>query len=164
MYVIGSILITNNVTPQLGQFILFETDEGQTKVECRFETETLWLTQNLIAELYQKSVPTINEHLSNISSEGELEQNATIRNFRIVRKESAREFAELKTRNGKLMKIAEWASKLDDFLCLSDYEVLNFAGNISQVQVTEIAKQEYYKYRKVIDTQPSKVDLDLAMY
>jgi len=326
--------MTNNVTPPLGQFILFETDEGQTKVECRFETETLWLTQNLIAELYQKSVPTINEHLSNIYSEGELEQNATIRNFRIVRKEGTREvardvahynleailavgyrvrskqgtqfrqwatstlqeyltkgfvmdderlknpdnmqyfdellnrirdirssekifwrkvcdiyatsidydgkaqtsvdffakvqnkmhwaahgntaaelvfkridadkphlgltsfvgteptrkevvtgknyldekeldtlnrlvnsyleFAELQARNGKLMKMADWASKLDDFLRLSDYEVLNHAGNISQAQATEKAKQEYDKYRRVIDAQPSKVDLDLA--
>lgn len=326
--------MTNNVTPPLGQFILFETDEGQTKVECRFETETLWLTQNLIAELYQKSVPTINEHLSNIYSEGELAQNATIRNFRIVRKEGTREvardvahynleailavgyrvrskqgtkfrqwatstlqeyltkgfvmdderlknpdnmqyfdellnrirdirssekifwrkvcdiyatsidydgkaqtsvdffakvqnkmhwaahgntaaelvfkridadkphlgltsfagteptrkevvtgknylneqeldtlnrlvnsyleFAELQARNGKLMKMADWASKLDDFLRLSDYEVLNHAGNISQAQATEKAKQEYDKYRRVIDAQPSKVDLDLA--
>ncbi|HCP98980.1 MAG TPA: hydroxyacid dehydrogenase [Pseudoalteromonas sp.] len=326
--------MTNNVTPPLGQFILFETDEGQTKVECRFETETLWLTQNLIAELYQKSVPTINEHLSNIYSEGELEQNATIRNFRIVRKEGTREvardvahynleailavgyrvrskqgtkfrqwatrtlqeyltkgfvmdddrlknpdnmqyfdellnrirdirssekifwrkvcdiyatsidydgkaqtsvdffakvqnkmhwaahgntaaelvfkridadkphlgltsfagteptrkevvtgknyldekeldtlnrlvnsyleFAELQARNGKLMKMADWASKLDDFLRLSDYEVLTHAGNISQAQATEKAKQEYDKYRRVIDAQPSKVDLDLA--
>ena len=326
--------MTNNVTPPLGQFILFETDEGQTKVECRFETETLWLTQNLIAELYQKSVPTINEHLSNIYSEGELEQNATIRNFRIVRKEGTRdvardvahynleailavgyrvrskqgtkfrqwatktlqeyltkgfimdderlknpdnmqyfdellnrirdirssekifwrkvcdiyatsidydgkaqtsvdffakvqnkmhwaahgntaaelvfkridadkphlgltsfagteptrkevvtgknylneqeldtlnrlvnsylEFAELQARNGKLMKMADWASKLDDFLRLSDYEVLNHAGNISQAQATEKAKQEYDKHRRVIDAQPSKVDLDLA--
>ncbi|MGO2331707.1 MAG: virulence RhuM family protein [Pseudoalteromonas nigrifaciens] len=326
--------MTNNISPPLGQFILFETDEGQTKVECRFETETLWLTQNLIAELYQKSVPTINEHLSNIYSEGELEQNATIRNFRIVRKEGTRdvardvahynleailavgyrvrskqgtkfrqwatrtlqeyltkgfvmdderlknpdnmqyfdellnrirdirssekifwrkvcdiyatsidydgkaqtsvdffakvqnkmhwaahgntaaelvfkridadkphlgltsfagteptrkevvtgknylneqeldtlnrlvnsylEFAELQARNGKLMKMADWASKLDDFLRLSDYEVLNHAGNISQAQATEKAKQEYDKYRRVIDAQPSKVDLDLA--
>lgn len=326
--------MTNNISPPLGQFILFETDEGQTKVECRFETETLWLTQNLIAELYQKSVPTINEHLSNIYSEGELEQNATIRNFRIVRKEGTRdvardvahynleailavgyrvrskqgtkfrqwatrtlqeyltkgfvmdderlknpdnmqyfdellnrirdirssekifwrkvcdiyatsidydgkaqtsvdffakvqnkmhwaahgntaaelvfkridadkphlgltsfagteptrkevvtgknyldekeldtlnrlvnsylEFAELQARNGKLMKMADWASKLDDFLRLSDYEVLNHAGNISQAQATEKAKQEYDKYRRIIDAQPSKVDLDLA--
>jgi hypothetical protein len=326
--------MTNNVTPPLGQFILFETEEGQTKVECRFETETLWLTQNLIAELYQKSIPTINEHLSNIYSEGELEQSATIRNFRIVRKEGTREvardvahynleailavgyrvrskqgtkfrqwatrtlqeyltkgfvmdderlknpdnmqyfdellnrirdirssekifwrkvcdiyatsidydgkaqtsvdffakiqnkmhwaahgntaaelvfkridadkphlgltsfagteptrkevvtgknyldekeldtlnrlvnsyleFAELQARNGKLMKMADWASKLDDFLRLSDYEVLNHAGNISQAQATEKAKQEYDKYRRVIDAQPSKVDLDLA--
>ena len=326
--------MTKSVTPPLGQFILFETDEGQTKVECRFETETLWLTQNLIAELYQKSIPTINEHLSNIYSEGELEQNATIRNFRIVRKEGTREvardvahynleailavgyrvrskqgtkfrqwatrtlqeyltkgfvmdddrlknpdnmqyfgellnrirdirssekifwrkvcdiyatsidydgkaqtsvdffakvqnkmhwaahgntaaelvfkridadkphlgltsfagteptrkevvtgknylneqeldtlnrlvnsyleFAELQARNGKLMKMADWASKLDDFLRLSDYEVLHHAGNISQAQATEKAKQEYDKYRRVIDAQPSKVDLDLA--
>lgn len=127
--------MSNIVAPSLRKFILFETDGGQTKVECCFETETFWLTQNLIAELCQKSVPTINEHLSNIYSEGELEQNATIRNFRIIRKEGAREFAELKNRNGNLMKMAEWASKLDDFLCLSDYEVLNFAGNISHSQV-----------------------------
>ncbi|AZG71749.1 virulence RhuM family protein [Shewanella livingstonensis] len=326
--------MTNDATPPLGQFILFQTDEGQTQVECRFETETLWLTQNLIAELYQKTVPTINEHLSNIYSEGELEQNATIRNFRIVQIEGAREvardvthynleailavgyrvrskqgmlfrqwatktlqeyltkgfvmdderlknpdnmqyfdellnrirdirssekifwrkvcdiyatsidydgkaqtsvdffakiqnkmhwaahgntaaelvfkridadkphlgltsfagteptrkevvtgknyldekeldtlnrlvnsyleFAELQARNGKLMKMADWASKLDDFLRLSDYEVLNHAGHISQAQATEKAKQEYDKYRRVIDAQPSKVDVDLA--
>ncbi|MEM6509751.1 MAG: virulence RhuM family protein, partial [Pseudomonadota bacterium] len=72
------------------------------------------------------------------------------------------EFAELQARNGKLMKMADWASKLDDFLRLSDYEVLNHAGNISQAQATEKAKQEYDKYRRVIDAQPSKVDLDLA--
>lgn len=326
--------MTNDVTPPLGQFILFETAEGQTQVECRFETETLWLTQNLIAELYQKSVPTISEHLSNIYSEGELEQNATIRNFRIVRKEGSREvardvthynleailavgyrvrskqgtlfrqwatqtlqdyltkgfvmdderlknpdnmqyfdellnrirdirssekifwrkvcdiyatsidydgkvqtsvdffakvqnkmhwaahghtaaelvfkridadkphlgltsfagteptrkevvtgknyldekeldilnrlvnsyleFAELQARNGKLMKMADWTSKLDDFLRLSDYDVLSHAGNISHAQATQKAKQEYDKYRRVINAQPSKVDADLA--
>ena len=74
-----------------GGFILFNSADGSTKVECRFESDSLWLTQALIAELYQKGVPTINEHLSNIYSDGEIEQNATIRKFRIVRQEGSRQ-------------------------------------------------------------------------
>ncbi len=74
-----------------GEFVLFQTADGTTRVECRFESDTLWLTQALIAELYQKGVPTINEHLQNIYSEGEVDQNATIRKFRIVRQEGLRQ-------------------------------------------------------------------------
>ncbi|WP_223270317.1 hypothetical protein [Colwellia sp. C1TZA3] len=69
--------MTDNLMPEApkGEFILFNSTDGSTKVECRFESESLWLTQALIAELYQKGVPTINEHLSNIYSDGEIEQN-----------------------------------------------------------------------------------------
>ncbi len=74
-----------------GEFLFFTSKDGKTRVECRFESDTLWLTQALIAELYQKDVRTINEHLVNIYNEGEIEQNATIRNFRIVRQEGDRE-------------------------------------------------------------------------
>lgn len=83
----------NELTPNApqGEFVLFQSADGQTKVECRFESDSLWLTQALIAELYQKGVPTINEHLSNIYSEGEIERNATIRKFRIVRQEGTRQ-------------------------------------------------------------------------
>lgn len=74
-----------------GEFILFQCADGRTRVECRFESDTLWLTQAMMAELYQKGVPTINEHLSNIYKEGEVDQNATIRKFRIVRQEGTRQ-------------------------------------------------------------------------
>jgi hypothetical protein len=74
-----------------GEFLFFTSEDGQTRVECRFESDTLWLTQALIAELYQKDVRTINEHLVNIYKEREIEQNATIRNFRIVRQEGERQ-------------------------------------------------------------------------
>ncbi|OAH94226.1 hypothetical protein AZH52_15785 [Proteus mirabilis] len=74
-----------------GEFILFRSEDGQTRVECRFESDTLWLSQSSIAELYGKDVRTINEHLVNIFSEGELAQNATIRKFRIVRLEGNRQ-------------------------------------------------------------------------
>ncbi len=74
-----------------GEFVLFRSEDGQTRVECRFESDTLWLSQSSIAELYRKDVRTINEHLVNIFSEGELVQNATIRKFRIVRLEGNRQ-------------------------------------------------------------------------
>ena len=73
------------------QLILYRTPDGQTRIQCRFENENVWLTQALMAELFQKDVRTINEHLVNIYEEGELSQDATIRKFRIVRAEGARQ-------------------------------------------------------------------------
>jgi hypothetical protein len=70
--------------------ILYQTEDGRTRIECRFENETLWLTQALIAELFQVTVPTVNEHLKGVYSEGELVAGATIRKFRIVRQEGSR--------------------------------------------------------------------------
>jgi hypothetical protein len=72
------------------------------------------------------------------------------------------EFAELQARNGKLMKMADWASKLNDFLKLSDFDVLTHAGRISAEQAKQKAKQEYDKFRRVIDLKPTQVDKDLA--
>jgi len=71
--------------------ILYQTEDGRTRIQCRFEDKTIWLTQALIAELFQKDVRTINEHLVNIFDEGELAREATIRRFRIVRTEGNRE-------------------------------------------------------------------------
>lgn len=74
-----------------GEIVLYQTADGRTRVECRFANETLWLTQALMADLFQKDVRTINEHLRNIFDEGELESEATIRKFRIVRREGSRD-------------------------------------------------------------------------
>jgi hypothetical protein len=65
-----------------GEFILYTTDDGQTRVECRFEDETIWLSQALIAELFDRSKKTVSEHLGNLFEEGELNQDSVIRNFR----------------------------------------------------------------------------------
>ena len=83
----------SDLTPQApnGELVLFQAADGSTRIECRFDSDTLWLTQALIAELYQKNVRTINEHLQNIYHEGELEQTSTIRKFRIVREEGGRQ-------------------------------------------------------------------------
>ena len=83
----------NRPIPPTGEITLYQTDDGRTRVECRFADETLWLSQALIANLFQKDVRTVNEHLQNIYAEGELEDGATIRKFRIVRREGARDVA-----------------------------------------------------------------------
>ncbi|AWI76228.1 hydroxyacid dehydrogenase [Parazoarcus communis] len=74
-----------------GEFLLYETEDGKTRVECRFAADTLWLTQALMADLFQVTVPTINEHLKTIFAEGELLAEATIRKFLIVRQEGNRQ-------------------------------------------------------------------------
>lgn len=74
-----------------GEFLLYTTEDGKSRVECRFENQTLWLSQSLMGELFDRDVRTINEHLKNLYEEEELDTSATIRKFRIVRMEGARE-------------------------------------------------------------------------
>ena len=78
-----------------GEFLFYRTDDGRTRVEVRVEQETVWLTQKQMAELFQKDVRTVNEHLPNIFEEGEADPAATIRKFRIVQTEGTREVSRL---------------------------------------------------------------------
>lgn len=71
--------------------IIYQTDDGRTRIDARFQGETVWLTQKLMAELFEISIPTINEHLKNIFETGELDDNSVIRKFRIVQNEGGRE-------------------------------------------------------------------------
>jgi len=73
------------------EFLLYQTEDGQTRVQMRVLDETIWLTQKLLAELFQKDVRTINEHIQNVFEEGELEREPTIRKFRIVQLEGSRQ-------------------------------------------------------------------------
>lgn len=73
--------------------ILIYQHEGEHLTEVRLEGETVWLTQRQMAELFDKDVRTISEHIGNVFAEGELEEAATIRNFRIVRREGHRDVA-----------------------------------------------------------------------
>jgi len=69
---------------QQSQIIIYQTEDGQAKVNVQFQNETVWLTQKLMAELFEVSIPTINEHLKNIFFTQELEEKSVIRNFRIT--------------------------------------------------------------------------------
>lgn len=78
-----------------GEFLLYTTEDGRTRVECRFEDETIWLSQKLMSELFEVEVPTINEHLKTLCESGEIDPNPTIRKFRIVRQEGKRQVARI---------------------------------------------------------------------
>jgi hypothetical protein len=83
--------MTNLPTPPDSELLIYQTEDGRTRIQVRLEDETVWLTQKLMAELFQKDVRTVNEHIGNIYDEGELTPEATIRKFRIVQTEGARQ-------------------------------------------------------------------------
>ena len=74
-----------------GEFLLYRTEDGQVKVEVRLQNETVWLTQQMISELFQTTVPNISMHIRNIYAEGELTPEATIKKFLTVRREGNRD-------------------------------------------------------------------------
>ena len=73
----------------MSELVIFEDDRQPVAVQL--EGETVWLTQRQMSELFGKDVRTINEHVGNVYSEGELEREPTIRKFRIVRQEGSRQ-------------------------------------------------------------------------
>lgn len=79
------------MSPGDSEFLLYQTTDGSANVRVRMLDETVWLTQKQMAELFQKDVRTINEHIQNVFDEGELERDPAIRNFRIVQTEGERE-------------------------------------------------------------------------
>jgi hypothetical protein len=69
---------------ELGKFLIYQNEKGDTKVDVYFDDNDIWMTQKNLAELYQVRISTINEHIKNIIADGELNEESTIRNFRIV--------------------------------------------------------------------------------
>ncbi|OGS93396.1 MAG: hypothetical protein A2061_08480 [Gallionellales bacterium GWA2_59_43] len=74
-----------------GPIVIYQSADGSIATEVRLEGDTVWLSQKQMADLFDKDVRTINEHIINVFEEGELEREATIRNFRIVRQEGQRQ-------------------------------------------------------------------------
>ena len=73
------------------EFLTFASQNESNSIEVRFEDETLWLTQQLIAELFQTSIPNISMHIKSIYEDKELEAGATLKNFLTVRQEGSRQ-------------------------------------------------------------------------
>lgn len=80
---------TNNESQ--GEIVIYQTDEGSTKIDVRFVDETVWLTQQQMADLFQSSRTNIVEHIQHIYEEGELDEISTCRKFRQVRTEGNRQ-------------------------------------------------------------------------
>jgi hypothetical protein len=65
-----------------GSLVIYQTEDGKAQIECRLVDQTIWLSQALMGELFDRSKPTINEHLKNLFEEGELDPKSVVRNFR----------------------------------------------------------------------------------
>ena len=70
-----------NNLPAKGEFLLYQTDDGQVKIDVRLEDETIWLTQQMIADLFQTTKQNIGQHLKNVFVEGELVQDSVVKKF-----------------------------------------------------------------------------------
>lgn len=118
--------------------VLYSDINGEIKIEVSLENDTVWLSQKQMSVLFDKNVKTINEHIGNIFKEGELEEDSTVRNFRIVQTEGSREVEReiasynldviisvgyrVKSTRGTQFRI--WANKI-----LRDYVVRGYAIN-----------------------------------
>ena len=166
------------------EIILYQTEDGRTRIQCRFENETIWLTQAFIAELFQKDVRTINEHLMNIFEEGELRREATIRKFRIVRSEGRREVAReiehynlnailavgFRVRSLRGTQFRQWATaRLGEYLVkgftMDDERLKNPPGKGQKdyfdellERIRDIRSSERRFYQKVLDIYATSVD------
>jgi len=76
--------------PSKSQLLIYQSEDGRIKLDVRFDGETVWLTQPMIADLFDTTVPNISMHLRNVFEEGELTEAATVKNFLTVRQEGAR--------------------------------------------------------------------------
>lgn len=166
-----------------GDFLLYETNDGQTRIEVRLAEETVWLSQRLIAELFQTSIPNVNIHLKTIYEEGELLPEATIKKYLIVQKEGQREVSRqvdhynldaiisvgyrVKSHRGTQFRI--WATeRLREFLIKGftmDDERLKRAGGGNYFdellsRIRDIRSSERVFWRKVLDIYTTSIDYD----
>ena len=162
---------------------LYQTEDGRTRIQVRLENETVWLTQKMMAELFQKDVRTINEHIRNIYKEGELKPERTIRKFRIVQIEGARQVSRetdfynldviisigyrVKSLRGTQFRI--WATqRLREYIIKGftlDDERLKEAGGGNYfdellARIRDIRSSEKVFWRKVLDIYATSIDYD----
>src|SRR5699024_2230986 len=165
--------------------IIYQTEDGNTKIDVRLENETVWMTQKAIATLYQKGVNTVNEHIKNIYAEGELQKSATIRKNRIVQLEGNREverevsFYNLemilaigyRVRSHRGTQFRQWATtRLNEYLVkgftMDDdrlKEIRNFGQDYFDElleRIRDIRASEKRFYQKIADIYATSIDYD----
>ena len=166
------------------QIVIYRTETGDTKIDVRFDGDTVWLTQKLLAKLFDVTIPTINEHIKNIYKEGELEKISTIRNFLIVQKEGARQIERetvfynldmiisvgYRIKSTIATSFRQWATKrLNEYILkgfmLDDERLKNpdlpfdYFEELSR-RIADIRSSEKRFYRKITDIYSTSVDYD----
>jgi len=166
------------------QIIIYQTESGETKLDVRFQDETVWLTQKLMAELFQTSSQNITIHLKNIFEEGELEEKATCKDFLQVQIEGNREvnrkqkFYNLdaiisvgyRIKSHVATRFRQWATQqireyivkgfvLDDERLKNPDLPFDYFEELLQ-RIQDIRTSEKRFYRKITDIYATSVDYD----
>lgn len=175
----GKRLIRNSTA----EFLIFTTQSDTQNIEARYEDETVWLSQKLMAQLFDVDVRTVNEHLKNIYDQGELTREATIRKFRIVQKEGQRDVTRqvdfynldaiisvgYRVNSVRATQFRQWATQvLRDFAIkgyLIDRERMENGTFIGEdyferllEEIREIRLSERRFYQKITDIYATSVD------
>jgi hypothetical protein len=166
---------------QQNQIVIYTGEDGQSRLEVKFQGETVWLTQAQLVDLFQSSKANISEHIKNIFLEGELDKNSVVRKFRTVQKEGNREVQrEVEYYNLDLIislgyrvksKIATqfriWATQhLKEYITKGftiDSEKLKNLGGGNYwkellEQIRDIRSSEKVLYRQVLDLYATAID------
>ena len=174
-----------NLVPEdnQGDIVIYQTEDGGTKIDVRFEGETVWLTQQQMAELFGSSRTNIVEHIQHIYEEGELDEDSTCRKFRQVRDEGGRQVSrEISHYNLDMIislgyrvksRIAthfrRWATeRLKEYMLKGftmDDERLKELGGGNYwkellARIRDIRSSEKVMYRQVLDLYATSVDYD----
>ena len=170
-----------NLEKNQGEIIIYQTDDGNTKIDVKMQDETVWLTQQQMAELFQTSRTNVIEHIKNIYADGELEEKATCQNFRQVRIEGNREVTrELPYYNLDMIislgyrvksviatNFRKWATER-----IREYIIKGFTMNDDKLKelgggnywkelldrIRDIRSSEKVMYRQVLDLYATSVD------
>lgn len=166
------------------QFVIYQSDDGKIKLDVRFVDETVWLTQQQLAELFQTSRTNVVEHIQHIYEEGELDADATCREFRQVRTEGTREVARnmafynldmtlsvgYRVKSAVATRFRIWATQQ-----LREYIVKGFLLNDDRLKnpdqpfdyfeeltrrIQDIRTSERRFYQKITDIYATSVDYD----
>jgi hypothetical protein len=164
------------------------TGDSEQSVEMRYEDENIWLTQKMMAALYDVDIRTVNEHIQKIYSDSELSEEATIRKFRIVQTEGSRKVEReimhynlqmiiavgFKVNNERAVQFRKWANTIVKEYTIKgwvmDDERLKNGGSIltdqyfeQQLQrIREIRLSERMFYQKITDIYATSVDYDVT--
>ncbi|HAN87565.1 MAG TPA: cell filamentation protein Fic, partial [Firmicutes bacterium] len=162
------------------EILLYQTEDGQTRLEVRVQDETVWLTQKKMADLFQKDVRTISEHIQNIFEEGELKPESVIRKFRITAADGKSYDTQhynldviisvgYRVRSHRGTQFRIWATeRLREFIVkgfVMDDERLKRAGGGNYfdellARIRDIRSSEKVFWRKVLDIYATSIDYD----
>ena len=164
-----------------GDIVIYQTKDGLTKIDVRFEDETVWLTQQQMAELYQSSRTNIVEHIQHIYEEGELQEESTCRKFRQVRLEGTRQVSReipfynldmiislgYRVKSMVATQFRRWATELlKEYLkkgyALDDKRLKELGGGNYWKElldrIRDIRSSEKVMYRQVLDLYATSAD------